>query len=206
MGIEAAEGPADGRPRADHGAIHVDRQARQRQALDRLDDEGMVELDQRRQRGVGELAQPVPHRARRRQARQSAEACDQRIAGDVAQVLQAARPDVQQGQHEQGESAPTIIPARRGARGPQPLRQVDLPQVAAEQFQPAVRGQFLVRELDVQRALDHPAQARYAQSHQRGLLCVGSDMGMSSLKSAQGASLFLRNQRSLTPSLFSDWG
>ena len=31
-------------------------------------------------------------------------------------------------------------------------------------------------------------------------------MGMSSLKSAQGAFLFLNDQRFLTPKLFSDWG
>ena len=53
MGIEAAEGPAHGRPRAHHGAIDVDRQARQRQASDGLDDEIVVELDQRRQRALG---------------------------------------------------------------------------------------------------------------------------------------------------------
>jgi hypothetical protein len=96
MAIEAAERPAHGRPRAHHGAIDVDRQARQRQAREGVDDEVVVELDQRRQRMLGVLPQPLTHRARRRQAGQSPVACDQRIAGDVTQVLQPARAHVQQ--------------------------------------------------------------------------------------------------------------
>src|SRR5262252_1890739 len=58
-------------------------------------------------------------------------------------------------------------------------------------FQTAARGQLLLDELHVQLPLDQSAQARYAQSHQRGLLCGRSDMGMwPSLKSAQEAFLF----------------
>jgi len=86
-------------------------------------------------------------------------------------------------------------------------QQVELPQVAAEQFQPAVRRQFLVDTLDGQLPLDHSSQTRYAQTHQAGLLCVGSDMGMSSpLKNAQEAVLFHRILDQFTPQLFSDWG
>jgi hypothetical protein len=105
MGVEAAEGPAHGRPGAHHGAIDVDGQARQGQTLDRLDDEGVVELDQGGQSGLGELAEPVADGAGGREAGQAAEAGDQGIAGDIAQVLQAARPDVEQGQDEQGRGA-----------------------------------------------------------------------------------------------------
>jgi len=59
----------------------------------------------------------------------------------------------------------------------------------------------------VQVSLEHPSQARYALKHQGGLLCVGSDMGMSSPpKNAQEAVLFHPNSRLFTPQLFSDWG
>jgi len=65
----------------------------------------------------------------------------------------------------------------------------------------------LADELDVQLSLDHSAQARYAQTHQTGLLGVGSDMGMSSpLNNAQEAVLFQRIPRPFTAQLFSDWG
>jgi len=46
--------------------VDVDRQARQGQALDRLDDEVVVELDQWAQGGLGELTQPVADGAGRR--------------------------------------------------------------------------------------------------------------------------------------------
>jgi hypothetical protein len=70
MGIEAAEGPAHGGPRAHHRAVDVDRQARQGQALDRLDDEVMVEADQRGQGRLRELTQPVADGAARQRERQ----------------------------------------------------------------------------------------------------------------------------------------
>jgi hypothetical protein len=79
-----------------------------------------------------------------------------------------------------------------------------LSQVAAQQLQAAVRGQLLVLELDMQRALDHPSQARYAQTHQRGLLCVGSNVGAFCLSIAREA--FLLPIHDATQHLFSDWG
>src|SRR5438445_308795 len=87
------------------------------------------------------------------------------------------------------------------------MGQLVLPQIAAEHLQPAVRGQLLAHELDVQLSLDHPSQARYAQTHQAGLLCVGSDVGTSSpLNNAQEAALFQRIPSLLTAQLFSDQG
>jgi len=42
-------------------------------------------------------------------------------------MLQPARAGVEQRQHEQGESAPAIVAARRRARDAQPTRQIALP-------------------------------------------------------------------------------
>jgi len=49
--------------------------------------------------------------------------------------------------------------------------------------------QLLTDELDLQPALDHPSQARHAQTHQRGLLWGGSNAGAFSLSIAQGTFL-----------------
>ena len=205
MGIEAAEGPADGGAGADHGAIDVDRQPRQRQARDGVDHEVVVELDQRRQRLLRELPEPVAHGARRRHARQPAEARDQRIAGEVPQVLQPARADVEQRQHQQGEPAAAVVarpsPHTRPAAGAADRAAAGSGAAVPARRTRSAPGARTRRQIP----LDHPAQARYAQSHQRGLLCEGSDMGMSSLKSAQGAFLFLGINVPL-PQLFSDWG
>src|SRR2546427_5026701 len=72
-----------------------------------------------------------------------------------------------------------IIAAGGRAGRAQSTRQLALPQVAAQQLQPAVRSQVLTHELDVQVSLEHASQPRCAQTHQNGLLCVGSDVGTS---------------------------
>jgi hypothetical protein len=135
MGIEAAKGPAHSRPCAHHGAIDVDRQPRQRAALDRVGDE--VVPDQRRHRGLRELAQPVADGARRRGPRQPAEARDQGIAGDIAEMLQAAErlgADVEVPARAPGVAAARLVvrhplqpPPRRGRQLHGPLPPVGRP-------------------------------------------------------------------------------
>jgi hypothetical protein len=49
MGVEAAEGPADGGPRPDNRAIHVDCQAGRLESGQRLGHEIPIQGDQRRQ-------------------------------------------------------------------------------------------------------------------------------------------------------------
>jgi len=51
--------------------------------------------------------------------------------------------------------------------------------------------------------LDHSPQAPYAQAHQRGLQCEGSDIGVVSLSIAQEAPL-IPIDRNFTSQLFSD--
>jgi hypothetical protein len=204
MRVEAAKGPGHASAGAHHCAVDIDRQPRQLQPGDGVGDEVVVELDQRGQGGLGELPEPVADGARRRDPRQATEAGDQRIAGEIAEMLQPAGPDVEQGQHEQGQTPAAVVATGGSARRAQSARQLALPQVAAQQLQAAVRGQLLGSEFDMQGPLDHPAQARYAQSHQRGLLCVGSNVGAFSLSIAQEA--FLLPVTDATHHLFSDWG
>jgi len=45
----------------------------------------------------------------------------------------------------------------------------------------AIRRRLLVNALDSQPPLDPSSQSRYGQTHQGGLLCGGSDVGMSPL-------------------------
>jgi hypothetical protein len=202
--VEAAKRPADRRPGADDGAVDVDGEPGELQPGAGVGDEVVVELDQRGQGGLGELPEPVGHGARRRDPRQSTEPGDQWIAAEIAEMLQPASADVEQGQHEQSQTPAAVVAAGGGARGAQAARQLALPQVAAQQLQAAVRGQLLAPELDMQGPLDHSSQARYAQTHQRGLLCVGSNVGAFSLSIAQEAFLLLVHDA--TQHLFSDWG
>ena len=205
--VEAPERPGDRGAGPHDRAIDVDGQPRQLQPSDGVGDELVVELDQRSQGRGRELPQPIAHRASRRDPGQPTEAGDQRIASDIPEMLQPAGADVEQRQHQQRQSSAAVIAACGGEGGAQSAGQFPLPQIAAEHFQPAVRRQLLAHELDVQLSLDHSSQARYAQTHQSGLLCAGSDMGMSSpLNNAQEAVLFQRIPSPFTAQLFSDWG
>ena len=85
-------------------------------------------------------------------------------------MLQPPGADVRQRQEQQREPRAAVVPAERGARGLQPARQLDPAQVAAQQFQAAVRRELLGNERDRQIPLDHLPQGAYAQAHQRGLL------------------------------------
>ncbi len=96
MRVEAPKRPGDARSGADHRAIDINGQPRELQPGDRLGDQVGVELDQRGERGGRELPEPVGDGARRRNARQPAEARDQWIAGEIAEVLQPAGPRVEQ--------------------------------------------------------------------------------------------------------------
>ncbi len=62
---------------------------------------------------------------------------DERIAGEIAEMLQPAGADVEQRQHEQGQPPPEVIAAGADTRRAQAARQRALAQVAAEQLQAA---------------------------------------------------------------------
>jgi hypothetical protein len=169
MGIEAAEGPLHLRPGADHGAVDVDRQPRQAARGERFDDDIVIQCHERRERALRELLQPVAHRPRGRDARQAAKARDQRIARKITEVLQAPRADVEEGEHEQGKPRTAIVTRDRRQRATQTGDHRELPEVATEELQPAVRRELLRHEFNAQIILDRSPQRPYLQAHQRGL-------------------------------------
>ena len=189
MGVEATEGPPHRGPGPDDRSIDVDRQTRQIQPGQRLGHEVAVEGDERGKRLLRELAQPVGHGAAGGQPGQAAEARHERIAAEVAQVFQAPGPDVEQREQHQGDARTAVVAAEPGERLAQSCPQIDLAQIAPQQLQTAVRRERLGDELDREITLDHPSQARYAQTHQRGLQWVRERIGVLSLKTALEASL-----------------
>ncbi len=205
VGIEPAEGPGDGGPGADDGAIDIERQAGNPQLRQGVEDHVLVELDERAQGVLGEAPKPVAHGARARHARQPAEAADERIAGEIPQVLQAPGPEVQQREDQEAELRAGVITAQGGTRRAQPPSQIQAASVASQQLQTAVRGELLRDELDGQISLDHLPQGAYAQAHQRGLRESQSDVGTSALVIPGQAPLMHFRLRSIHI-LFSDWG
>jgi hypothetical protein len=107
------------------------------------------------------------------------------------------------GDHRDPRTAVVAAQSPEGLTQPRP--QIDLAQIAPEQFQPAVRGERLGDELDREITLDHPPQGRYRQAHQRGLQCARERIGVFSLETALEASL-IHVARCFPSRLFADWG
>jgi hypothetical protein len=103
--------PRHGAPRPDDRAIDIDREAGELQARERVGHEVAIEGAERRHGLLAKLAEPVGHGAPFGQAGQAAEAGDERIAGEIAQVRQASRADVEQGQDHQDKARTAIVTA-----------------------------------------------------------------------------------------------
>jgi hypothetical protein len=85
---------------------------RQAEFRDRLDHEVVVELDQRREGGLGELLEPVADGMGRGETGHATEARDELVAGQITKVFKAPGADVEQRHHQQREPRPAVI-ARR---------------------------------------------------------------------------------------------
>ncbi len=119
MGVKAAKGPGHLAAGTNHRAIHVDGQSAQPQPLDLLLEQIAVEGNQRLEGILGELLEPVDHRALCRIPCQPKEPGHERIVGDVAQVFQAPATHHQQGDNQQDQApAPVITSQPVRAKGP----------------------------------------------------------------------------------------
>jgi len=205
MGIETAKGPGHGGAGAHDSAIDIQSEPRHVEPRQRVEHQLLVELDQGPQRLLREAPEPIAHGARGRHARQPREAAHERIADKILQVLEPAGADVRQDQEQQREARAAVVAAERRARGLQAPGEIDPAQVAAQQFQTAVRRQLLRDERDRQIPLDHLSQGAYAQAHQRGLRESKSDVGTSTPLIRGEAPLMHFRSQSIRV-LFSDWG
>lgn len=205
MRIEAAKRPLDLRAGGDDGAVDVDRQARYPAGGQCFEDELVIQSHEGRERGLRELLEPVTDRARARDSGHAAEPCNQRIAGQVAEMLQAARANVEERDQEQRKACTAIVARERRQRAAQPSRDVKGSEVAADELQPAIRREPLPHKLDGQIILDCSPPASYLQVHQRGLRVTKRDMGMSTALIRRNAPLMHVTSRSI-PALFSDQG
>ena len=141
--VEPPEGPADGGPSPDHGAVHVDGDPGQVQAGQGLGHEITVERHEGRQGLLRELPEPVRHGAAGWQPGQAAEARDQRVAAQEAEMFQPAGPGIEQGEQHQGHSHAAVITGQTGERPTQARGQTDPSQIPAQQFQATVRRERL---------------------------------------------------------------
>src|SRR3989454_5963828 len=69
---------------------------------------------------LGEALKPVAHGPGRRHLRQATEPRDERVAGEILQVLQASGPRVEEREDQQPKARAAVIPTQRCTRSPQP--------------------------------------------------------------------------------------
>jgi hypothetical protein len=104
-----------------------------------------------------------------------------------------------------GETRTAVVARDRRERRAQPGDDGQLPRVAADELEAAVRSEALWDELDLQITLDHLAQTPYLQAHQRGLLALMDDVG-TSLHSMRGQAPLVHFDGNLRPLRISDQG
>ena len=165
----------------------------------------MIELHEWRERRLRELLQPVAHGAGGGQPGQAAEPRDEGIADEILHVFKTAGADVEQPHDEQRNARAAIVTRDRGERRPQPRDDRQLPEVALDELEAPVRREPLRDKLDGQITLDRVPQAPYLQAHQRGLLALMDDMGMSLHSMRRNAPLMHFGVR-FRPSRISDQG
>ncbi len=148
--IVAAPRPGDLESGAQDRTIEIDGGPAKTERSDLVDDEIAVEADERGDGLPREALEPVHHGSSRRNARQATEAPEERIVGDVLQMLQPPAADEKQSDHEQHQGPRTVITAERlrckcFAHATSKLQAAKEP---ADHFQAGLRCQLLGAELD----------------------------------------------------------
>jgi hypothetical protein len=159
VGIEAAEGPRHRPPGSHNRAIDVNGQPAQPQPLDLLIEQGAIERDQRLQRLLGKLLEPVDDGAIGRNPRQATQAPHERIVSDIPQMLQPASPDGQESDDQQDQAPTPVVPGEsvRAEDLTDAAVQIQQGKVAAQEFQSAVRGEFLADKFHTEITFDSAA-------------------------------------------------
>jgi hypothetical protein len=106
---------------------------------------------------------------------QACESLDQRVVGQIAQVLKAAGADHEQRNHQQHQSACAVVASEPVAteRLANPAMQPEQTEVPAQQLQATVRGQVLGDELNGQIGLDDASRSLPSTSSEGPPMCEG---------------------------------
>lgn len=114
---------------------------------------------------AGELVQPPAQGHPTRQASQSAEAMDQRIADQIGHVTQPPPADDQQDQHDPHHRRDAKVARQsREMLADQPV-EIDPSKVPDQQLESGVRGEARLGELDPQFTVDPAAQIGFPSPH-----------------------------------------
>ena len=162
--IVAALRPLHLLPGGHHRAVHINRESAQPGAPNGGSRQLRIQFLHPRQMMRAKLAQPSPHRARRRQPRQSAEALHDGIAFQIQEMAHPAAATDHQGQQQQHHRRDAEVGAWhvRIEIAAQLLHQPDGAHVAPQELQPGIRGQPRMAESELQICVDPAPQISFS--------------------------------------------
>ena len=165
--VVAPRRPFDLQPRRHDDAVHIDRPGAQPQRGQQLAHDGRVEGLEAGDRPHREVPQPPTQRPRGGHDAHVAEPLEDRVVGDGGQMPQApAANDHQPDEHPHHHHHPEVAPARQvGKRLAHQLIEATGAQVALQEFQPGVRREANVIELQRQIPIDTGMQIGFSSSH-----------------------------------------
>ena len=165
--VEAAKRAFDLLPRRHHDTVHIDRQRAETERGQHPRDDARVEILQPADGGHREHLQPAADGPRRRQVSEPGEAAEQWIVGDIRHMPQSATADHQQAQQQPHHRHEAVVAPRRGTTKDLAHQRVEprLAEIPREQFEPGVRGQRDVAEVQRQIAIDTRLQIEFPLSH-----------------------------------------
>jgi hypothetical protein len=153
--------------RRDHRSVDIDVQGAQLQPRQYLRNHGGIERHQMLDFLHREAPQPAARRSRRRPRLNPSETVQQRVAGEVLQVLEAASTHHQQpDQHPHHRNDAEVTAEMRLSKGaPGPIVEPCLAQVSIEQLQSGVRSELHFAKLETKIPIDTSMQFGCSSSH-----------------------------------------
>jgi hypothetical protein len=158
MRVVAALGALDLKTRRDHRAVDIDGEAAKLEPRQDLCDHRGIERRQMLHALHREALEQAAHRARRRPHPNSSETMQQRIVGQVLQVLEAAPPHHQRPDQHAHHRDHAEVSARLAQGRAHQLAESDPRQIPVEQLQSRVRGELRLAELERQIPIDTSMQ------------------------------------------------
>ena len=176
MRVEPAKGAFDLQPGRDHHAIDIDRDRAESERRHHARNHAGVQILQAANGRHRELLQPAADRAGGRQPAEPREPAEQRVVRHIRHMAQPAPADDQQtDQQPDHRDHPVVAP---WGRAPEDLTdqrvKAGAPQIPREQFQPGIRRQRDVVELERQIAIDTGLQIEFSLSHAQRRFVVDS--------------------------------
>ena len=181
--VEAPLRAFDTDARPQHGAIEIERDAREPRLPRGVVGQAAEELTHPLSHGGGRLLERAGHRPVTGQLPQPGKAHEDRISLQQREVPQPRAAHEQHSDQRQGDPERAVVAVEAADREdlPEPIRKARAIDEAPEHLEPPVRAQLLLGEDDRKIGLDTAANCAFPYSHECGLFGGGRLVALSSI-------------------------